>query len=201
MKRLIAVMAAVAALAALVSTSALAKGASEAMIAGPGLGGGISMDGEGQAGGGQLMQLAEEAGFFPSVFATTPNPMLSKRPAGELGPRYTITYTMPGPNGVRDTLVQDLYPYADPSPVTYTEPGQRYFGTEQTVGGWYVASTTLKDELVAAGLPASAPSTGGSALPWPSIGVISVAVLTLLAALGAVFLARRRWSGGRHATT
>ena len=201
MKRLIAVMAAVVALAALVATSALAKGASEAMITGPGLGGGISLAGEGEAGGGQLMQLAEDAGFFPSVFATTPNPMLSRRPAGELGPRYTITYTMPGPNGVSDTLVQDLYPYADPTPVTYTAPGQRYFESEKTVGGWFVASTALKDELVAVGLPEGAPSTGSPAIPWTSSEVAVGTLLVAAAALTAILLARRRWPSGRHATT
>ena len=201
MKRLVSVVAAVAVLAALVATSALAKGASEAMITGPGLGGGIRLAGEGDAGGGALMQIAEDAGFFPSVFATTPNPMLSKRPAGELGPRYTITYTMPGPNGVTNVLVQDLYPYAEPTPVTYMAPGQRYFGTEKTVGGWFVASTALTGELVAAGLPKSAPSTGGPAIPWTTIEVAAAALLVRLAALGAVLVARRRWPGGRHATT
>ena len=50
MKRLVSVVAAVAVLAALVATSALAKGASEAMITGPGLGGGISLAGEGRGG-------------------------------------------------------------------------------------------------------------------------------------------------------
>ena len=99
----------------LVATSALAKGASEARITGPGLGNGITLPGEGQVGGGQLAQLAEAAGFFPSVFVTDPNPMLSTRPQGALGPRYTITYVMPGPSGV-DELRQDLYPYAQPSP-------------------------------------------------------------------------------------
>ena len=201
MKRLGSVVAAVVFLAAIGATSALAKGASEAMITGPGLGAGINLACEGQEGGGKLMQIAEEAGFFPSVFATTPNPMLSKRPAGKLGPRYTITYTMPGPNGVTDQLVQDLYPYAHPTPVTYMPSGQSYFGTEKTVGGWYVASTMLTNELVAAGLPESAPSTGGSEIPWTTIEVGAAAVVVLLAALGAVLLARRRWPGGRHATT
>ena len=201
MKRLGSVVAAVAFLAALGATSALAKGASEAMITGPGLGGGINLAGEGQAGGGELMQIAEDAGFFPSVFATTPNPMLSKRPAGELGPRYTITYTMPGPNGVTDQLVQDLYPYAHPTPVTYMPSGQGYFGTEKTVGGWYVASTMLTNELVAAGLPESAPPAGGSEIPWTTVEVAAAAVVVLPAALGAVLVARRRWPGGRHATT
>ena len=201
MKRLVSVVVAVAVLAALVATSALAKGASEAIITGPGLGDGINLAGEGDAGGGALMQIAEDAGFFPSVFATTPNPMLSKRPAGELGPSYTIRYTMPGPNGVTNELVQDLYPYAHPTPITYMASGQRYFGTEKVVGGWFVASTTLTDELVTAGLPESAPTTGGSGIPWTSIEVAAAAIVALLAALGAVLVARRRWPGGRHATT
>jgi hypothetical protein len=135
------------------------------------------------------------------VFATTPNPMLSTRPAGELGPRYTITYTMPGPGGVTDELVQDLYPYAHPTPVTYLQPGQGYFGTEKTVGGWYVASTTLKDELVAVGLPQGPPAGGGSGIPWTAIEIAAAAIVTAAAALGAVLVARWRWPGGRHATT
>src|SRR2546430_5749753 len=158
MKRLVLFSAAVALAAALVATSALAKGASRAKITGPALGKGITLAGEGQVGGGQLMQLAEAAGFFPAVFVTDPNPMLSTRPQGALGPRYTITYAMPGPSGV-DELRQDLYPYAKPNPVTYVEPGQRFFGTERTVGGWYVASATLKVETVAAAPPAIRPRT------------------------------------------
>ena len=201
MKRLVSVVAAAAVLAALVATSALAKGASEAIITGPGLGDGISLAGEEEAEGGALMQITEDAGFFPSVFATTPNPMLSKRPAGELGPRYTIRYTMPGPNGVTNRLVQDLYPYAHPTPVTHMAPGQRYFGAQRAVGGWFVAATTLKDGLVTSGLPESAPPADGSGIPTTSIEVAAAAIVALLAALGAVIVARRRWPGGRHATT
>ena len=202
MKRLAVAAPAAAVLAALVATSALAKGASEATVTGPGLGSGISLTGEGQAGGGRLMQLAEDAGFFPAVFATSPNPMLSTRPAGELGHRYTITYEMPGPTGGPAELRQDIYPFAKPSPVTYLQPGQRYFGTEKTVGGWYVASTALKDDLVAVGLPESPPDGGGgSALPWTVIEVVGAAMVAVAASIGAVILARRRWPGGRQATT
>jgi hypothetical protein len=201
MKRLGMVVAAVAVLAALAVSSALAKGASGATITGPGLADGITMAGEGQAGGDALMQLAEDAGFFPSVFATIPNPMLSTRPAGELGPRYTIRYTMPGPNGATNVIVQDLYPYAQPSPLTFTKPGQSYYGTEKTAGGWYVASTVLKDELIGAGLPKSAPATRGSWFPSSSIQAGAAGLVAVVAALAAVLLARRRWHGGRHATT
>ena len=172
--------------------ASLAKGASEAKITGPGLGSGITLAGEGQVGGEQLMQLADAAGFFPAVFLRTPNPMLSARPQGELGPRYTITYTMPGPSGV-DELRQDLYPYAKPSPVTYVQPDQSFFGTEKTVGGWYVASTTLKDDLVAAGLPESPPVAGDrSEVPWTVAGVVAAAVAALAVAGVAVLRIRRR---------
>jgi hypothetical protein len=194
MKRLVLLSAGAALAAALVISAALAKGASEATITGPGLGSGITLAGEGQVGGVQLMQLAEAAGFFPSVFATSPNPMLSTRPDGELGPRYTITYTMPGPSG-EDELRQDLYPYAKPSPVTYLEPGQRYFGTETTVGGWYVAGTTLKDELVAAGLPKTPPARGGDLETPGGVSAALAAVGAALVGLGVVVLRSRRRPG------
>ena len=191
MKRLIVLSAAVAFFAGLATTSALAKGASEATITGPGLGDGIRLVGEGQVGGAQLMQLAEGAGFFPAVFLRSPNPMLSARPQGNLGPRYTITYVMPGPSGV-DELRQDLYPYARPSPVTYAEPGQRFFGTEKTVGGWYVATSELKDDLVAAGLPKTSPVDGGGFdVPWTITGVVAAA-LAVLTAVGVTVLHLRR---------
>jgi hypothetical protein len=192
MKRLVLLSSAFALLAALVTTSALAKGASEATITGPGLEGAITLTGEGQMDGARLTQIAQDAGFFPSVFVTTPNPMLSERPAGELGPRYTITYAMPGPSGVAE-LRQDLYPYAQPSPVTRMQPGQRFFGTEKTVGGWYVAGTTLKDDLVAAGLPETSPvDGGGSEVPWTIVGVVLTVAACLAIAGVAVLRARRR---------
>jgi hypothetical protein len=68
MKRLGVVPFAIALLAALVPTAALAKGASEAEITGPGLEHPISLAGEGQSGGEQLMQIAEAAGFFAATF-------------------------------------------------------------------------------------------------------------------------------------
>ncbi len=117
--------------------------------------------------------------------------MLRMRPQGALGPRYVITYAMPGPSGV-DELRQDLYPYAEPSPVTYMAPGQSFFGTGKTVGGWYVASTTLKDDLVALGLPKTAPVRGGgSEIPWTALGVV-VAAVTALLVLGLAVLRSRR---------
>lgn len=193
MNRLIAISFTLAALCLVGPTAAFGKGASEATIVGPGLDRPITLAGEGQAGGEVLMGIAEAAGFFPAVFSQTPDPMLDERPAGELGPRYTITYVMPGPNNELDDLVQSFYPYASPSPVSFVEPGQRFWTTEQTRGGWYVASSSLKDQLVAAGLPREAPTGSPPAdSQWKVVG--PAAVLVLVAALGglAAFLMRRR---------
>jgi hypothetical protein len=120
------------------------------------------------------------------VFQTVPNPMFSKQPDGELGPRYTVVYVMPGPTG-SDLIRQDLYPYATPSPLTYTEPGQSYFGGQKTVGGWFVARPALRDDLVAVGLPATAPgvATGGPSMRKADVlaGIVAGGSLGLVLAL------------------
>src|SRR5918912_3294464 len=99
MTRLILLLA-VAALA--VPAAAAAKGPSAATVSGPGDGGGISFGGGGGGGdpaaGTPLGNLTMAAGFFPGVFDQTPDPMQPSRPKGALGPKYTITYTVPGPN-------------------------------------------------------------------------------------------------------
>ena len=197
MRRLVFSVFAVALAAALLPTAALAKGASEATIVGPGLSGPIELGGSGEPGsGGQLADIAQSAGFFAAVFAQTPDPMLDERPAGSLGPKYTVTYVMPGPDNQQSELVQDIYPYAEPDPVSYTEPGQRFWTTEQTRGGWYVASwEPLREQLVAAGLPATPPALGGGdgdGFPWVVIGVIAAVAGLIGAAVFAALHGRRR---------
>jgi hypothetical protein len=180
--------------AALVPAAALAKGASEAEIAGPGLERPVQLGSSGELGSEELLGgIAEAAGFFAAVFGQTPDPLVTRQPRGNLGPRYTITYVMPGPNNEQDELVQEVYPYAKPHPVTYTKPGQRFWTTERTRGGWYVASHShLEDQLVGVGLPATAPTGGDGGAPWIVAG--SLAVLGALAGLivRAVRGARRR---------
>jgi hypothetical protein len=140
------------------------------------------------------MRIAEAAGFFAATFGQSPDPMLDTRPTGSLGPRYRITYLMPGPNNELDEIRQDLYPYAEPTPVSYTPPKQPFFGTEQTRGGWYVASTSfLKDALVQAGLPENAPTGGnGSTFPWMVVGSLAAIGGVLLLGAVAVVVIRRR---------
>jgi hypothetical protein len=116
-------------------TAALGKGPSAATIDGPGTGGGgLTITGCCSPGS-PTMMLAEQAGFFPAVFRQTPDPMLTNRPQGDLGPKYTITYTVPGPNNDTFTIRQDVYPYASPSPVTYTAPAQKIFDGRLVPGG------------------------------------------------------------------
>jgi hypothetical protein len=200
MKRLAFAVLTAALAALLLPVFAFAKGASEATIVGPGLDEPVTLAGEGRAGGEALMRLADAAGFFPAVFVQSPDPMLDDQPEGTLGPGYTITYTMPGPAG-EDRIVQTLYPYATPSPVTYVAPGQRFFGTEETRGGWFTAGQTMLDHLVAAGLPREAPVTGDDgSFPWAMTTIAAVAlagILVLALALAGVLALRRR----THAAT
>ena len=203
MKRLALIAFSIGLVTLLTPAGALAKGASEATITGPGLGDGITLPGEGQPGGEKLMELADHAGFFAVVFGSSapgaPKPTPAPRPEGALGPRYVIAYTMPGPNNELDVIRQDLYPYAqldayaESAPVTYVKPGQHFFGTETTAGGWWIANPSLKDALVAVGLPKSAPTIGedGSRAPWVAVTVAAVAAC-LGVFLVLILRARRR---------
>ena len=196
MKMRVIVLGGASTLAALVlAAPALAKGPSEATISGPGLkGGGIHLKSGGgdPSSGTPLGDLTEFGGYFPATFGQEPNPMLPKQPKVTLGPRYTVDYKVPGPNGVTATLHQDLYPYAKGGPVTYMPPGQSFFDGQKTRGGWFLAPSSLKTTLVADGLPASVPSGdsgSGWALPWGTTTL--VAGLLLLLALVAAAMRRR----------
>jgi hypothetical protein len=192
MKRLVLTLA-VAALA--LPATALAKGPSEATISGPGGGGSgggdVTITGCCEPGS-PAMNLAEQAGFFPAVFPQEPNRMSTSRPKGTLGPKYTITYTVPGPNNETWKIRQDVYPYATPAPVTYMKPGQTVFQIPGgTRGGWFQADARLKETLVAAGLPAR-PSGNSSNTTSLSTNVFSaLAVALFLVAATAIFLRRR----------
>ena len=180
-----------AALALMLPTAALAKGASKAEVTGPALDEAIVITGTEEPDS-PLQALALQAGFYPSVFRQTPDPMLAGRPAGRLGPKYRITWTMPGPNNETDLIRQDVYPYAKGGPVTYTEPGQKFFTTERTRGGWYRSTVELKRRLVAAGLPGSASSTGSNGRDWTVPVGLGAAAAALLALLAAGIVLRRR---------
>ncbi len=175
--------------------SALGKGPSKAAVDIPG-GPPIRFTGYGESSGTSLGDLTQQAGFFEAAFGQEPSPMLASRPGGDLGPRYTITYTVPAGSGVADRIRQSLYPYAATGPVTYMQPGQKLFG-EETPGGCFQADRQLKQLLVAAGLPAraheaKAPSHGRS-FPFELAAPVALGLalaLTTVLVIGRRALAR-----------
>jgi hypothetical protein len=188
MKRIL-ILLAIAALA--LPTAALGKGPSAATIDGPGTGGGINISGDGESPGTQLGNLAMRAGLPDALFQSQPNPMRADRPKGDLGPKYTITWTLPGPSGKDDRIKQDVYPYATP-PVTYVKPGLTFFDDMETRGGWYVAGPALKRTLVSAGLPKTAPSSSASDSNFISTGLLSLLGAALVLAMATTLVLRRR---------
>ncbi len=195
MKRTLLILA-IAALA--LPATALAKGPSAASVTGPGLGKPIKITGTEDTGS-PMMNFAEQAGFFPAVFGQTPDPMLPDRPKGDLGPRYTIDYTVPASDTQANHIRQELYPYARPSPITYMAPGQEIFDST-TRGGWFQADPQLTKNLVVDGLPARPPATAAAAprhsssnSSFFSTGMLSwfgAVAVVLAAATGAVLYRR-----------
>jgi len=185
MRRLLLPAAALAAML-LFPALAVAKGPSGASITGPGLSHAINIEGYG---GSTLGILVSDGGFFAQAFEQTPS-STGSRPADRLGPRYEVTYTVPGPKGT-STLRQDLYPYAVDGPATYMAPGQKFWETNSTPGGWYRGSEQLKRTLVKAGLPARAPARKA---PRGKLGVAIGAGAGVAAAAGLLALLYRRRS-------
>lgn len=128
--------------------TALGKGPSRASIAGPGLTTIRISGAEGSAT--PFWSLVRAAGWFEAVWGPS---HLPKTPSqGDLGPRYTITWTVPSSS----KLHQDVYPYAKPYPVTYMPSGQKIWGTPVR-GGWFVGGVKLSKALARVGVPAEAP--------------------------------------------
>ena len=182
MKKLLGIAAA-AALA--LPAVAHAKGPVSATITGPGLDKPIVLSGFGESGKGTMGRLTMEGGFFPEVFGEQPDPRLGKKPA-DLGPRFRVEYRVPGPEAAV-TLHQDLYPYAAGGLVTFMAPGQGLWAGQRTNGGWMRApelapgQQTLREALIAQGLPRTRPAAGSS-LGWSPVGWASAAALALVVA-------------------
>ncbi len=180
----------------LVPGGALAKGASAVTVDGPHLRTPIHL--RGGEGDPEVGAFAEASGFFPAMFGQSPDPMLARRPQGDLGPRYTATYVVPSGGGHRDLIRQAIYPYAEGGPVTYTAPGQSFFGSEQTRGGWFAASPDFKEGLVAAGLPRAANARRAEEAPpargYEVVPIVTAVVLLVLAGAGLSAAAARRRS-------
>jgi hypothetical protein len=148
MRRRIAAAASVA-VALSVAAGASAKGPESAKLTGPGLEQrSLTFAGNGEMGQGTpLGKLVDASGFFAQMYGQTPDPTLKSRPPGTLGPRFRITYVVPGPNGIRSRVVQDVYPFAKPTALTYMRPNQPYWGNRLAHGGWFRTTATLRQVL------------------------------------------------------
>jgi hypothetical protein len=191
------------------ATPALAKGPSQASISGPGLVHTIVVSGEGEPGQqGTLAVLAGQTGLFTALFGAditgipqTPTSLRTPPPKASLGPRYTVSYTVPGvtpqPGEQFGRIVQDLYPDAVGGPVIYTPPGQDGFSQPLQVTGWLRASPQLSRTLARLGVrlrpatpaaprtrppaahPAAAHQTGSRTLAWLIVAAVGIAAAAL----------------------
>lgn len=138
--------------------AAIAKGPVAATITGPGLVTPLKLSYRSTESRAAMGKLTSDGDFFRQAFTAFNGGSPARRPpAGSLGPRYLVVYTVPGPRG-NSFLRQHLYPYTDVGAVTFMAKGQRFWGTRRTRGGWSRGSQALTDSLVDAGLPAP-PST------------------------------------------
>jgi hypothetical protein len=178
--------------------TAAAKGPSKAAIAGAGV---TTIRISGAEGSSTpFWRFVEAAGWFEAAWG--PSRLPQTPPQGELGPRYTITWTVPSSS----KLYQDVYPYAKPYPVTYMPRGQKIWGTP-VKGGWFVGGAKLKKALTRVGIPAQAPQpppaaashtplpaqhASGSGLSALDLGAIAAAVVLVALALFVAIRAIRR---------
>ncbi len=172
MIRRMCVVVAVAGLAVLMMAGpAAAKGADQATITGPGISTPIVVGGDGEPGSnGGLGQLGDASGLFVAMFGPESSgamALASTAPTGPLGPRYELTYRVPGANPKPDTLKQDAYPLAAGGPVTFTPAGQPVLGTT-TTGGWYHAPDTFRPLLTSLGVPGLSTAATTPSRPQPT---------------------------------
>jgi hypothetical protein len=218
--RRILVLAVLAAALLAMPTAAWAKGASKGTVQGGGLPGPITVSGEGEPGSGELLaRLAEQTGAYVAMYGEQEGSgrLDAARPAGDLGTRYLVTYTVPAPGGGSDAVRQELYPFAAHGPVTFTAAGQRFMDGMQTSGGWFHAPEALRETLAAVGLPkagakaaparpataaqeaaarpVAAAEPAGPSSTVPLLGAV-LAALLLLGGLAAALLLRRRQGSG-----
>ena len=206
------------------ATPALAKGTTQASITGPGLTGPLTVSvvagsealpEQGDA----LSSLADQTGLFTVLFGPNiggvaipdmPSRLRTPPAAATLGPKYTVTYTVPGitpaPGQARDQIRQYLYLGAAGGPVIYTLPGQQGFGQPLQATGWLRGTPRLTATLTRLGIPAvaslpsalsstaSVPATPSlAAAPKPNDTTAPAWLIATIASAAAIVIAGTAW--------
>jgi hypothetical protein len=189
-------MGVVAALAlTFVAAPASAKGASKIVIQGPGLVHPITVEPGESTSTDQLWPLMTDSRFFLGLChgRCESKSRLARRPSQGLGPRYTLTYTM-DLDVTPHEVVQYVFPYAQPNPVTYMPARQTFLQHHKTGGGWFLAPQRLERELITLGLPATvAEATAPSPPPVPRAGQHGFPVRWTALAVGSVVFVVGMW--------
>jgi len=180
-------------------TIASAKGPDQAMVSGPGIDHPIAVRARGAPTiGPDLSALVESSGIMNQLWCGTCGHLTSKSPTTNLGPMYLVRYRVPSLIGGPTRWVeQRVYPFAEPRPVTFVQPGQRFWH-QRTAGGWFQGASRLKNILVGVGVPTTLPSSppavdDASGTTGVSIALIGKGVAIVIAIiLGLVVLGRRR---------
>jgi hypothetical protein len=149
-------------------------------------------------------RIVEGSGFFAATYEQVPDPMVDTAPTDALGEAVTLTYAVDQHGQGSGTLHQTVYPHAEGGPLVYTEPGQRFFESMVTAGGWYRASrVSFVTALEEVGVPvtdmrppaSATPSPGpvpvpdaGDAAPWLNGAVVAA---MLLGVVGTILAVRR----------
>jgi hypothetical protein len=184
----------------LTPAAASAKGPSQAFLDGPGISSPIPVRDPNDATiGPDLAALVEQSGLFAQLSCSQCDGRMNHRPTGELGPRYRATYTVGATAGVAspsNQIIQYLFPYALPDPVTYMPAGQRFL-TQKTVGGWFVASPRLRHLLNDLGVPLRDSAQPGEPTPAVANGQpwrppLALVALTLVSLMGLIAVNRGR---------
>jgi hypothetical protein len=144
----------------------LAKGVDRVAISGPGLPRPIEVTPVDERTSATFSLLKFYAAIDNVLIPELPGDLAAAPPAGDLGPKYMLTWYLPGGGPNDNTVVQDLYPYATAAPVLYTPPQANVVRT-----GWHFSADPLRDVLISVGLPPSArqpPSSVASQPPQPA---------------------------------
>jgi hypothetical protein len=169
--------------------AAWAQQTDQVTITGPGLAAPVTVAPSDEASSAQLDLLRQGSGINAVMVRELPGRFAGSRPPARLGLCYRFAWRVPGSGEV----VQDVYPYATPSPIVYTPPQEL-----AARHGWFEAPSSLPDTMRSVGLaletPAGAPPAASDS-PGRGTAALTIAIAVLGAAalaFAAVAVVRRR---------